>query len=160
MNGPSCPNVRCFNQHMHTHTHAHTPSLSSLHTPRKKVQHTKGLYLQHTKGLFLLQTKATRSNLPADHTSVGPVVPSFRALSGRLKCTFRRHKFNKRFSLFLPNILCVDEQIDTTYSSRQRAGRCDCGPVTCALPIRHVTSGVAVTAGRSLVRCDCAPVTL
>ena len=26
---------------------------------------------------------------------VGPVVPSFRALSGRLKCTVRRHKFNE-----------------------------------------------------------------
>ena len=25
----------------------------------------------------------------------GPVVPSFRALSGRLKFTVRRHKFNK-----------------------------------------------------------------
>ena len=26
---------------------------------------------------------------------LGPVVPSFRALSGRLKFTIRRHKFNK-----------------------------------------------------------------
>ena len=32
---------------------------------------------------------------------LGPVVPAFRALSGRLKFTVRRHKFNKRFSLLV-----------------------------------------------------------
>ena len=31
---------------------------------------------------------------------LGPVDLSFRALSGRLKFTVRRHKFNERFSLF------------------------------------------------------------
>ena len=33
---------------------------------------------------------------------LGPVDPSFRALSGRLKFTVRRHKFNKYYPPFVP----------------------------------------------------------
>ena len=44
----------------------------------------------------------------------GPVDPSFRALSGRLKFTVRRHKFNKGFLSSLPHsgLLADFSQVD------------------------------------------------
>ena len=36
------------------------------------------------------------------NTALGPVIPSFRALSGRLKFTIRHHKFNKDSLFFRP----------------------------------------------------------
>ena len=45
-----------------------------------------------------IRTRQLSSNLDGQLSSLlGPVDPSFRALSGRLKFTVRRHKFNKDF---------------------------------------------------------------
>ena len=43
---------------------------------------------------------------------LGPGVPSFRALSGRLKFTVRRHKFNGNFLSLLRAGGCLDDSVD------------------------------------------------
>ena len=49
---------------------------------------------------------------PWQHTEplLGPADPSFRALSGRLKCTVRRHEFNQDSLYRKPDAKAVAEQ--------------------------------------------------
>ena len=51
---------------------------------------------------------------PVLSSLLGPAVPSFRALSGRLQSTVRRHKFNKKISL------CRTRRPPTPWASRCR----------------------------------------
>ena len=51
---------------------------------------------------------------------LGPVVPSFRALSGRLKFTVRRHKFNKDSPFFLSLGEAYDAEADAEAKAEGR----------------------------------------
>ena len=79
------------------------PDSALPHHPR--VSHA--IAIQRISSFPALQTRNTRSTTTPPHRPssqterLGPVDPSFRALSGRLKFTVGRQKFNKD-SLFTP----------------------------------------------------------
>ena len=66
---------------------------------RPKARTWPRVEVQICKSLLILRSPIL---LGVSSSLLGPVDPSFRALSGSLKFTVRRHKFNKDSSLFVP----------------------------------------------------------
>ena len=83
---------------------------------------------QLPQSLYVQQTPVRVSS-----SVLGPVDPSFRALSGRLQCTVRRHTFNKDSLLWRAEMVrwCVGEQHDRMGGQHPRESVLRCPDTSC-----------------------------